>query len=146
MAINYGPYLSVLDPAGPVFIKIQAGVDPVVSANIGLFRANPAPPPPFIAVGPVPVWPQNKTTSNVLPVIQELLTVNPALLHDRRLMVLIGFSVLAPNPSPTYQYKAMVTILQNGQTKGEVPVVLTNADLQKWHQYAIDFKVVAPNA
>jgi hypothetical protein len=140
MAINYGPYLALLDAVGGVSIRIQAGVDPVVSCNIGLFAENPAPPPPFVAVQS-PMWPALRTTSNVLPVIFEPIAPNGALLNRRRLMVIISLSVLAPDPNPATVYGAVVQVIQNNQLKGEVPVRLTNADLQSWHQYAIDFKV-----
>ncbi len=139
MSINYGPFETKLDANGAVTLAIRAGPDPVVSCNAALFRPDPA-PPAYVAVRN-PFWTPARTTSNVLPPVIDVFAPNGTVLVNRHLVVIVGFSVLAPSTDPAYEYTALIDVLQNSAVKQRVNVRLTNADLGKWHKYAIDFTI-----
>ena len=139
MPINYGPFQAVLDAEGPVTLVIRAGPDPVVSCNAALFRPNPA-PPNYVAVRN-PFWTPTRTTSNVLPPVIDEFAISGTALANLHLVVLVAFSVLVPSTDPAFKYTALIEIVQNNTVKQRVLVELTNADLVKWHKYAIDFTV-----
>ena len=139
MPINFGPFQTVLDADGPVTLVIRAGPNPVVSCNAALFRPNPV-PPNYVAVRN-PFWTPTQTTSNVLPPVIDVFAISGTAVATFHLVVLVGFSVLAPSTDPAFKYTALIEIMQNDMVKQRVLVELTNADLDKWHKYALDFTV-----
>lgn len=146
---NYGPYSAKLDRAGDVLLKIEAGPDPVVSCNAGIFKKNASPPPPFTPVKN-PWWPHLQTASNVLGAVSTTLGAGGTELDQCQLVVLVGMTVNAPNPDPNFEYTAFISLKQAGTDrvdlgqgqKGPIEVRLKNSDLPNWHQFAIDMSVL----